>query len=115
MSNLAAAKNAINYIIGKSKTIKIDKTGAPRGSTEPVVVPDNCIFIYTNGFVAVNNIVPPTINFILEGGGIDWEGALVQENIFPYYSPAQLSTLNTLINYCTTLNKNLYIDSDFFI
>jgi hypothetical protein len=113
--SLAIAKNAINSIIGKCTKITVTATGSRRGSTAHVVVPDNCVFIYTNGFVAVNNISPTTINFFIEGGSSEWEGALIQDGIHPYYSAAQMSVLSGLINYCTALNRNLYVDSDIFI
>jgi len=115
MSNLAAAKNALNLIISKSSVITVNNTGTKRGSTAAPVVPDNSIFIFVNGYVAINNPMSPSINFILEGGSREWEQALVQTNIFPYYSPAQMSTLKTLINYCIDLNRDLYVNSDIFI
>lgn len=115
MSNVSSAKNTINLIAGKCTDISVTSTGTKRGTDIPPTVPSNCIFIFINGYVAVNNPAPPTINFVLEGGGIEWEGALIQENIFPYYSPAQTTTLRGLIDYCTSLNKNLYVNSDIFI
>ena len=113
--SLSDAKNAINNIIASCTKITVISTGAQRGSSQAAVVPDNSIFIYVNGFVAVNNITTPIINFILEGGSSEWEGALVQDAIFSYYSPAQMTTLSDLINYCTALNRNLYVDSEIFI
>lgn len=115
MANVTVAKNAINLIAGKSTDITVVSTGTKRGSNIPPTVPSNCIFIFTNGYVAVNNPTAPTISFVLEGGSHEWEGALVQENIFPYYSPAQMTTLTGLINFCIALNKNLYVNSDLFI
>lgn len=115
MANVSAAKNFINLIAGKCTDISVTSTGTKRGTNIPPTVPANCIFIFTNGYVAVNNPTPPTMSFVLEGGSAEWEDALVQENIFPYYSPAQTTTLRGLIDYATSLNKNLYVNSDIFI
>jgi hypothetical protein len=115
MANLSAAKNALNLIASKSSVINLTNTGTKRGSAASPVVPDNCVFVFVNGYVAVNNPKAPSINFILEGGSSQWDQALVQTNIFPYYSPAQMTTLKILINYCRDLNKDLYLNSDIFI
>jgi len=115
MASISEAKNAINLMIGKCEYITVETTGTLRGSSQPVVVPENCIFVYVNGSVVVNAPRSPVLNFILEGGNSQWEGALVQENILPYFSPAQMTTLTTLINYSMSLNRNLYIVSDLFI
>ena len=115
MANLTVAKNAINLIAGKSTKITVSNTGTKRGSTAPIIVPGNCIMVYLTGYVVVNNPVSPSINFILEGGSAEWEGSLRQENIHPYYSPAQMTSLKELVDYAVSRNKNLYIDSELFI
>ena len=115
MANVSVAKNFLNLIVGKCTDISVISSGSKRGSDSPSSVPYNSIFVFTNGYVAVNNPNAPTINFILEGGSHEWEGATTQENICPYYSPAQLNTIKVLIDYCFSLNKNLFVNSDLFI
>lgn len=115
MSSITSAKNAINLIAGKCTNIVVSTSGTQRGSKNPAIVPDNCIFIYVNGSVVVNNPRIPELNFVLEGGNSEWEGAVIQDNIFPYFPPAQMTALTSLINYSKGLNKNLYIISDLFI
>jgi len=115
MANVSVAKNFLSLIAGKCTDISVTSSGSKRGSDSPSSVPYNSIFVFSNGYVAVNNPSSPTINFILEGGSHEWEGAAVQENIFPYYSPAQMTTLKVLIDYCFSLNRNLFVNSDLFI
>lgn len=115
MASISLAKNAINLVASKCDKIVVTTSGTLRGSKNPIVVPDNCIFVYMNGSVVVNNPRSPELNFIVEGGKSEWEGAVTNDNIFPYFSPSQMTTLTTLINYSITLNKNLYIESDLFI
>ena len=115
MANVSAAKNSLSSIAGKCTEITVTSSGSKRGSDSPSSVPHNCIFVFANGYVAVNNPSSPIINFILEGGSHEWEGALVQENIFPYYSPAQMTTIKVLIDFCFSRNKNLFVNSDLYI
>ena len=115
MANVSAAKNFLSLIAGKCTEISVTSSGSKRGADSPSSVPHNSIFVFTNGYVAVNNPSAPIINFILEGGSHEWEGAQIQENIFPYYAPAQMATIKILIDYCISLNKNLFVNSDLYI
>jgi hypothetical protein len=46
-----------------------------------------------------------SMNITLEGGSANWEGALTQDNVAPYYTRAQRAVLSSLLKYIGTMSN----------
>ena len=51
-----------------------------------------------------------TLEIYLDGGTAQWDGALTNYEVDPYFTAAQYNALDNLINKLTTYNSNIDID-----
>lgn len=92
--SFAEVKNIIDQNIGTLKNVTISADSSNRGASSSTS--GSGLVIKRNGQVT-GSLSGGSIT--LEGGGLNWEGAVSQDNAAPYFTRAQRTMLASLIKY----------------
>jgi hypothetical protein len=96
-------QNLISANIGSVKNVSITADSSNRGS-QGVSSSGGGLVIKRTGEVT-GSASGGSLNITLEGGGMNWEGALTQDNVAPYYTRAQRTVLASLLKYIDTMSN----------
>jgi hypothetical protein len=96
-------KGLIDSSIGSVKNVTVSADSSNRGA-QGASSSGGGLVIKRTGEVT-GSASGGSLNITLEGGGINWEGALTQDNVAPYYTRAQRTVLATLLKYIDTMSN----------
>jgi hypothetical protein len=97
--SFAEVKNILDQNIGSLTAVTVTADASNRGASS--TTSSNGLVIKRNGQVT-GSLTGGTIT--LEGGGINWEGALSQDNAAPYFTRAQRTMLASILSYIGSMS-----------
>ena len=101
-------KGLIDSNIGSVTNVTISADSSSRGSQSSSQSGSGLVIKRTGE--VTGSASGGSLNITLEGGGMDWDGALTQDGVSPYFTRAQRTVLASLMKYVESMS-NATIDN----